>query len=123
MLDAITSIKPNSEDSLIQGKVQDLQATINRGELRQASEKFESYFLSYLLKVMRSTIPKGVLTQNPMGEVYYSFYDEEIGKRAAEVGGIGLSDMILSTLAEESASPHSNRDKNVDRESTMRRRV
>ena len=116
MIDPIASIKPQGEESLVQGKVQDLQATINRGEIRQASEKFESYFLSYLLKVMRSTIPKGELTQNPMGEVYYSFYDEEIGKRAAEVGGIGLSDMILSTLAEEPASPHSDRDKNVDRD-------
>ena len=115
MLDAISAIKPNSEESLVQGKVQDLQATLDRGDIRRASEKFESYFLSYLLKVMRSTIPKGVLTQNPMGEVYYSFYDEEIGKRAAEVGGIGLSDMILSTLAEEPASPHPDQAKTVDR--------
>ena len=114
MIDAMASIKPQGDESLVQGKVQDLQATMNRGEIRQASEKFESYFISYLLKVMRSTIPKGVLTQNPMGDVYYSFYDEEIGKRAAEVGGIGLSDMILSTLAKDSAAPPSNQTKTVD---------
>jgi Rod binding domain-containing protein len=34
-----------------------------------------------------------------MGEMFYSFYDEEIGKRAAQAGGIGLSDYVLAAVA------------------------
>jgi Rod binding domain-containing protein len=34
-----------------------------------------------------------------MGDMLYSFYDEEIGKRAAQAGGIGLSDFVLDTVA------------------------
>ena len=108
MLDAVSTMKPQGEESLVQGKVQDVQAALKGGDLRKASEQFEAYFLSYLLKTMRSTIPKGALTQNPMGEMYHAFYDEEIGKRAAESGGIGLAEMILSSLAEEPSSSMSD---------------
>ena len=34
-----------------------------------------------------------------MGEMFYSFYDEEIGKRAAQAGGIGLSEYVLAAVA------------------------
>jgi Rod binding domain-containing protein len=34
-----------------------------------------------------------------MGEIFYSFYDEEIGRRAAQAGGIGLSDYVLAAVA------------------------
>jgi flagellar protein FlgJ len=70
-----------------------------RGELSRASQEFEAYFVSYLLKEMRDTVPKGLLTENKMGEMYYSFYDEEIGKRAAQAGGFGLSDYVLAAVA------------------------
>ena len=57
------------------------------------------------MKTMRSTVPKGSLTANPMGETFHSFYDEEIGKRAARSGGIGLADFVLSSLANEPKHP------------------
>lgn len=52
-----------------------------------------------MLKVMRETVPQGELTANKMGEMFYSFYDEEIGKRVAESGGIGFSDYVLAAVA------------------------
>lgn len=78
-----------------------VEAASDQRDLKTAAQAFESYFLTYLLKVMRETVPKNGLLSNRMGEIFSSFLDQEIGKRAAEVGGIGLSDMILSTLADE----------------------
>jgi flagellar protein FlgJ len=86
--------------SVAQGKVDQAEQSVRRRELLRASQEFESYFLSYLMKVMRETVPKGALTANRMGDMFYSFYDEEIGKRAAQAGGIGLSDYVLDTVTQ-----------------------
>ncbi|OQW35790.1 MAG: hypothetical protein A4E19_16200 [Nitrospira sp. SG-bin1] len=79
-------------------------------QLIQAGRQFEAYFISYLLKVMRETVPEGTLA-NKQGAYFYSFYDEEIGKRAAESGGIGITKMVqdyaqrcFSSLPQERSS-------------------
>jgi flagellar protein FlgJ len=64
-----------------------------RQKLVGAGKQFESYFVSYLLKVMRETVPQGAIA-NKQGAYFYSFYDEEIGRRAAESGGIGIAQMV-----------------------------
>ena len=87
-------------------KVEQVEQLARRGDLRKASQEFESYFVSYLLKVMRETVPQGELTANKMGEMFYSFYDEEIGKRAAQAGGIGLSDYVLAAVARNEDLAH-----------------
>jgi len=87
-------------DTLETERLQNLQKSHNPEDIRQAAQEYESYFLSYLMKAMRETVPKGSLTSNPMGETFYSFYDEEISKRAAKSGGIGLADFMLASLAE-----------------------
>ena len=89
------------------GRIDRVEDLVRRGELLRASQEFESYFLSYLMKVMRETVPKGELTANPMGDTYYSFYDEEIGKRAAQAGGIGLSAYVLDAVARNEDLTHS----------------
>ncbi len=102
MIDGIlspTTISPT--DSLTTARVQELQGKRNREDIRKAALEYESYFLAYLMKEMRNTVPKGSLTANPMGEAFYSFYDEEIGKRASQSGGIGLANFVLSSLADE----------------------
>jgi len=86
-------------DALAGTKGNEVEQLARRGDLRKASQEFESYFLSHMLKVMRETVPKGVLTENKMGEMFYSFYDQEIGKRAAQSGGIGLSEYVLAAVA------------------------
>ncbi|MDH5429085.1 MAG: rod-binding protein [Nitrospirota bacterium] len=87
-------------------KINQVEQLARRGDLRKASQEFESYFVSYLLKVMRETVPQGELTANKMGEMFYSFYDEEIGRRAAEAGGIGLSDYVLAAVARNEDLAH-----------------
>lgn len=61
--------------------------------MQKAAHEFEGYFLSNLLKVMRETIPKGAI-ENKGGDFFYSLYDQEIGRLAAESGGLGLAGMI-----------------------------
>ncbi|MGQ0556670.1 MAG: rod-binding protein [Nitrospiraceae bacterium] len=79
-----------------------------RQQLVQAGRQFEAYFVSYLLKVMRETVPEGSLT-NKQGAYFYSFYDEEIGKRAAESGGIGIAKMVQEYAQQYFASSPSER--------------
>ncbi len=85
--------------TLTGAKVEQVEHFARRGDLLKASQEFESYFVSYMLKVMRETVPHGELTANKMGDMFNSFYDEEIGKRAAQSGGIGLSDYVLAAVA------------------------
>ena len=68
-------------------------AVAARQQMVQAGRQFEAYFISHLLKVMRETVPEGTIA-NKQGAYFYSFYDEEIGKRAAESGGIGIAKMV-----------------------------
>jgi len=86
-------------NTISKGKLGQVDQSARRGELLRASQEFESYFLSYLMKVMRETVPTETLTANRMGDMFYSFYDEEIGKRAAQAGGIGLSAYVLDSVA------------------------
>ena len=68
-------------------------STATREQLIRAGQEFEAYFISYLLRVMRETVPEGALA-NKQGAYFYSFYDEEIGMRAAQSGGIGIVRMV-----------------------------
>lgn len=79
------------DDRLNSMKLQGAAGT--REQLIQAGREFESYFISFLLKVMRETVPEGAIG-NKQGAYFYSFYDEEIGVRAAESGGIGIARMV-----------------------------
>ncbi len=65
----------------------------NPEELHKAGQEFESYFISYLMKTMRETVPKGMLDRKGE-EVWYSFYDQEIARLATQAGGIGITQVI-----------------------------
>jgi flagellar protein FlgJ len=100
MMNEIGSLETVSATSALAGKsVNEVEQLARRGELLRASQKFEAYFVSYMMKVMRETIPQGELTANKMGEMFYSFYYEELGNRAAQSGGMGLSDYVLSAVS------------------------
>ena len=64
------------------------------GDIRKAANEFEGFFLSYLLKVMRETVPTGLI-ENKMGHLFDSLYDQELGLRGAQAGGIGLADLMV----------------------------
>ncbi|MBP8201171.1 MAG: rod-binding protein [Nitrospira sp.] len=64
-----------------------------RTALHKAGQEFESYFISYLIKNMRETVPKGLLDRKNE-QVWYSFYDQEIAKLSTEAGGIGITAFV-----------------------------
>jgi Rod binding domain-containing protein len=66
--------------------------------MRKAVKEFEGYFIAYLLKEMRNTVHPG-LVPNKEGQQFYSFYDQEIGRLAAQSGGLGLGRMLEQALA------------------------
>jgi Rod binding domain-containing protein len=43
---------------------------------------------------MRQTVHTGLI-DNKMGHLFDSFYDQEIGVRGAQAGGIGLADLMV----------------------------
>ncbi len=71
--------------------------------IREAGHEFEGFFISYLIKIMRETVPSGSL-ENKAGQMFYSFYDQEIGRLAAQAGGLGLGTMIEEYI-EKNSSP------------------
>ncbi len=72
--------------------------------LVEAGQQFEAYFISYLMKVMRETVPHGIIP-NKQGAYFESFYDQEIGARAAQTGGIGITDMVETYVQKTYAPP------------------
>ena len=65
----------------------------DRQELLHAAKQYEAFFVSYLMKTMRETVHESGMS-GKMAGYFYSFYDQEIGNRAAENGGIGISRMV-----------------------------
>jgi peptidoglycan hydrolase FlgJ len=65
----------------------------DRKELVKAAKQYEAFFVSYLMKVMRETVHESEMS-GKMGSYFYSFYDQEIGNRASESGGIGITKMV-----------------------------
>lgn len=72
--------------------------------LVEAGQQFEAYFISHMMKVMRETVPKGVIA-NKQGAYFESFYDQEIGLRAAQSGGIGIADMVEAYVQKNYSVP------------------
>ncbi|MBI5746074.1 MAG: rod-binding protein [Nitrospirae bacterium] len=78
----------------------------SKDDLKKAAQEFESYFISYMLKEMRKTVPADSLFGGGRGEeIYRSFQDEALAKSMVESGGIGLSDIIIRELSKGLASP------------------
>jgi flagellar protein FlgJ len=57
---------------------------------------------------MRETVPEGAIA-NKQGAYFYSFYDEEIGRRAAESGGIGIAQMVQDHAKKYFSGPPAER--------------
>ena len=90
-------VVPPSE-STDSSRVQKIQQLVKGGDIKKASQAFESYFISYLFKTMQKTIQKSSFTKHKGDEMYQGLYADAIGQQAAEAGGIGLGKLIESTL-------------------------
>lgn len=78
----------------------------NGAAIKQAAKELDAYFISYLMKTMRETVPKEGFLSNKHGDQFYYFYDMEIGRLAAERGGLGFGAMVLDDAAKQQPVDH-----------------
>ena len=77
-------------------QIQDLKEKKDIKGYEKAAKEFESYFVAYLLKKMRDTVPKsGLMDPGAGGEIYTSLMDEKVAEGIAGSGGLGLSQMLI----------------------------
>ena len=80
----------------------ELESAKDKQQLRKACEDFESYFLQYMFKVMRKTVPKNDLFKESNAlKIYESMKYEKLSKEIAKAGGIGIADMLYENLKQE----------------------
>jgi Rod binding domain-containing protein len=59
----------------------------------------EAMFLDYMMKVMRSTVPKSEMSlENSATEIYRSMHDHEVAERISKAQGVGLAEQIVAYL-------------------------
>ena len=69
----------------------------------KAGKEFESFFVSYLLKVMRESLPKdGWMGGGPGGDLYTSLMDQQVAEEISGGNGLGLSGMIREAMERQS---------------------
>ncbi len=67
--------------------------------LIKAAQGMESMFLSYMMKVMRNSIPENKNNlENGATKIYRSMLDNLNSDKAAKAGGIGLADLIIDYM-------------------------
>jgi len=72
-------------------------------KLREATQGFEAMFIQQLWKQMRQTVPQEGYLHSREEEIYLSMFDEELSRKMAGAGGIGLGDMLFRELQEQLA--------------------
>ncbi|MCC6544071.1 MAG: rod-binding protein [Nitrospirae bacterium] len=81
---------------LNQNQLTDLKGKKDVKGFEKAAKEFEAYFVAYLLKKMRDTVPKGgLLDPGTGGDVYTSLMDDNVAQGIAGSGGLGLSQLLI----------------------------
>ncbi len=72
-------------------------------ELKEACVKFESYFLNMMFKSMRKTVVSGggLFEKSNAQKIFEEGLDQELTKKMANEGGIGLADMMYKQLSRQ----------------------
>jgi len=70
-------------------------------KLKKACADFESLFLNYMLKSMRSSVPEGGISgKGEEGKMFQAMFDEKLADEIAGGGGLGLGEILLRQLGE-----------------------
>ncbi len=68
-------------------------------QLKKATRDFESFFVLYILKAMRSTIPRTGFLESGLGQdIYNSMFDMELAKRVSGSSSQSLSEILYRSL-------------------------
>jgi flagellar protein FlgJ len=80
--------------------------------LRETARELEGVFLGLLMKALRSTVGNGGLFKNGSdSQTYREMFDQEIARRMASAGGIGLAHMVLRDQLSRQAAAASAEEK------------
>ncbi len=78
-----------------------LQKEASKAGLEKACTEFESIFITYMLKSMRSTVEKdGLFGNSSESQIMDSMLDENLALGIAKGGGIGLAKILFTDLAD-----------------------
>ena len=72
-------------------------------ELKEACVEFESYFLNMMFKSMKKTVVSGggIFEKSNAQKMFEEMLDEELTKKMANTGGIGLADMMYKQMSKQ----------------------
>ena len=108
-----------------QRQIDSMRRELNAGpkdkatKLREACEGFESVFIQKMWEQMRATVSETGLMKSKDEKIWQGMYDQELSKKMASAGGIGLADMMMTQLGrnlEEAAPKTLNTSLNQRRE-------
>jgi Rod binding domain-containing protein len=75
-------------------------AGTGREKLEQSCREFESIFLTYMLKSMRSAlVEEGILGSSHESKIMNSMLDEKLAENISLAGGIGLGRILCDRLS------------------------
>ena len=77
-------------------------ADLKNKEMGEAAQQFEGYMVEMMVREMRKTIPEGMFHSNAV-DLFGGVLDQEISKRIAESGGLGLGASITGEAPSASA--------------------
>lgn len=90
-----TAGAPSAPASRARGDANDAEDA----KLKEACRELESVFLEILISEMRRTAPRDALFGGGRGEdMFQDMFDQEIAKKMAARGGIGLADILYGQL-------------------------
>ncbi len=100
----LNSVKKNNIES--ESFKENLNNAIQKGDekdLKEACLQFESYFLNMMFKSMRKTVisGEGIFKKSNAENIFQEMLDQEMTKKMANQGGIGLADMMYKQLSRD----------------------
>ncbi len=70
----------------------------DQAKLKEATQDFEAIFIGKLWEQMRNTVPKEGYLHSKQEDFYLSMFDQELSRKLAGAGGIGIGDMLYEQL-------------------------
>ncbi len=82
-----------------------LQKDGSQAKLEKTCAEFESIFITYMLKSMRTTIDEdGLFGNNNESKIIKAMFDENLANEIARDGGMGLGKMLFESLKDKNCT-------------------
>ena len=79
-----------------------------KAQINKATREFESIFVGYLLKTMRSTVPKSDSEEGFGADILDGMFDVEMASHISRNGGLGIGKMLYRQMTERRLSAASS---------------